>query len=137
MADQQDAQNQRPKQRGANLAPYCFKPGQSGNPAGRPKGKSILAELRSVLDETKLLGKPNRDGKSNKQLLVETMVHHALAGNAAYARLIIEHLHGKPAIRIKQTHTIEGGDEGVAPHVAAAGLRAMLEAAGEDGGATE
>lgn len=26
------------KQRGANLAPYCFKPGQSGNPNGRKKG---------------------------------------------------------------------------------------------------
>ena len=28
-----------------------WKPGQSGNPGGRPKGKSITAELRKLLDK--------------------------------------------------------------------------------------
>ena len=32
----------------ANLVP--FKPGQSGNPGGRPAGKSITAELRKLID---------------------------------------------------------------------------------------
>ncbi len=33
------------------LDPYKYKPGESGNEGGRPKGKSITAELRKLLDE--------------------------------------------------------------------------------------
>ncbi len=37
-------------ERNTNLKPQ-WKPGQSGNPGGRPKGKSITAELRKLLDK--------------------------------------------------------------------------------------
>ena len=37
-------------ERNTNLMPQ-WKPGQSGNPGGRPKGKSITAELRKLLDK--------------------------------------------------------------------------------------
>ena len=33
----------------ANLIP--FKPGESGNPGGKPEGKSITAELRKLIDK--------------------------------------------------------------------------------------
>ena len=33
------------------LRPYQFKPGQSGNPNGRPKGRSITSILRELLDQ--------------------------------------------------------------------------------------
>lgn len=44
----EDADNQPPKQR-FNLAKYMWKPGQSGNPAGRPKGKTMKEFAREYL----------------------------------------------------------------------------------------
>lgn len=35
----------------SHLKQYEFKPGESGNPGGRPAGKSITAELRKLIDE--------------------------------------------------------------------------------------
>jgi hypothetical protein len=46
------------KQLGKQLQPYCWKPGQSGNPNGRPPGKSLKTFVREYLeslpDEDKL-----------------------------------------------------------------------------------
>ena len=50
---------QRKYQRGENLKPWQFKPGQSGNPGGKPKGTKSLKTyaiemLRDMTDEQKL-----------------------------------------------------------------------------------
>lgn len=37
--------------RGWNLAPYMFKPGQSGNPKGRTPGKSMKDYARELLNK--------------------------------------------------------------------------------------
>lgn len=39
------------KQRIEKLQPYMWKPGQSGNPAGRPKGKNMKDWAREVLSK--------------------------------------------------------------------------------------
>lgn len=85
-----------------------WKQGQSGNPGGRPKGKSLLAEIRDALNDTELLGKKNPGGKTNRRLLAEAAIRHALAGRSAYFRILCEYLFGKPVIRVEQK-TIEGG----------------------------
>ena len=46
MPDKQRESNEVPK----NLAPYCFKKGQSGNPAGRPKGQTLKEYCRDFLN---------------------------------------------------------------------------------------
>ena len=51
----------------ANLVPYIFKPGQSGNPKGRPKGKTLKEWVRERLltmtdeERVKFLGGMPRD----------------------------------------------------------------------------
>ena len=61
-----------------NVLPHCFKPGQSGNPNGRPAGskniKTLLKEAlklvdrRVVIDE--LTGDAVEGGLSNGQIIV-------------------------------------------------------------------
>ena len=47
--DKSESAEKQPKN--SHLKQYEYKPGQSGNPGGRPKGKSITAELRKLIDE--------------------------------------------------------------------------------------
>lgn len=111
-----------------------FGSGVSGNPGGRPKGRSILADLRAVLDETSMEGVPNRDSKTNRRMLAERIIKLAGKGNAAYGRLIFEYLYGKPIIRIEQKNVDHGGEFDIPPHIAEAAMNLMLKMAGEDKG---
>lgn len=56
---EKEAANQQEKQHEHHLKPWQFKPGQSGNPSGRPKGSKSLKTyvqemLRDMTDEEKL-----------------------------------------------------------------------------------
>lgn len=61
-----------------------FRPGRSGNPAGRPKGQSLTGLLREQLD---------RD--DNAQALVETIVRKAIEGDYQFCKLILDRTEGK------------------------------------------
>ena len=67
-----------------------FKPGQSGNPGGRPKNaESIVYHLRQVLAEE------DKDGVSNARRVAENLVALAVKDNVPALREIIERMDGK------------------------------------------
>jgi len=75
--------------RGAHLKPYHWKPGQSGNLSGRPKGSEVLSDcLRKVARQRK-------GGKSHMELVAKALFLKAEAGNVEAAKLILERLEGK------------------------------------------
>lgn len=72
----------------ANLRP--FKPGQSGNPGGRPKGKSLTALLRERLDEV-----DPATGKTIAEMVVEGWVNAARDGNVPAIKEALDRTEGK------------------------------------------
>ncbi|VWX63188.1 conserved hypothetical protein [Burkholderiales bacterium 8X] len=56
---------------------YLFKPGQSGNPAGRPKGASAATKLRQAIG----------DGVEE---IIRKLAEQAKGGDVAAARLLLE-----------------------------------------------
>jgi len=68
--------NSKPKQaRGAHLKQYHFKPGQSGNQAGRPgKGFDLNTLITSLLQGEELRGQRMPKNKSVGQVIAENLV---------------------------------------------------------------
>jgi len=64
--------------------PFMFKPGQSGNPGGRPKKKPITEAY------ARLLGNPSKADE-----LAQAMFSEALSGNVQAAKELREGIEGK------------------------------------------
>lgn len=73
-----------------NETGYCnppkenrFKPGQSGNPSGRPKGSKNLDTIFMEALDTKIVVKENGKTykKSAKEVIIKRIVHNAVAGD--------------------------------------------------------
>lgn len=75
------------------LAEHRFKKGQSGNPGGRPKGRSIEAQLRKLLNE-------GEQGEKIAESIVKVGIQQALRGDFRFWNAIIERVDGKVADRI-------------------------------------
>ena len=79
--------------------PWEWKPGQSGNPNGRPKDQfSFMGILRSALAEE------NKSGHSVGERLVARYIKLGLAGNGQALEALMARIDGKPA----QSLTLKG-----------------------------
>lgn len=80
---------------------HQFRRGQSGNPSGRPRGKSLDAKIRELLEATELPGVEIPDGKNIGDLVVVALVGHAIKGDSALMRYLIDRVCGKTPDKIQ------------------------------------
>lgn len=66
-----------------------WKPGQSGNPGGRPKRRTIAVSVAEILQGTEFLDVKLKPGQRVVDLIAETIVAGALAGKIAFIDLIL------------------------------------------------
>lgn len=79
-----------------------WKPGQSGNPAGRPPNKKYLSEWAAELLEQIPVGEVG--GRNADQLVTMALIREALKGNTK----AIDMLHDWTEGKVPDTHRIEG-----------------------------
>jgi hypothetical protein len=88
--DKQKSNTDGRKRKMANLKPW--KPGQSGNPRGRPKTRTLSEELRARLKEQY----PGRSDATYGQMLAHKLVDLAIDGEIAAIREVFDRTEGKP-----------------------------------------
>ena len=71
-----------------------YKPGQSGNPKGRPKKSKELNKLfRNELDKTIVVKEDGRDKRITKrEALITQVVNHAIKGDVKPLQIVIGYL---------------------------------------------
>jgi hypothetical protein len=74
-----------------NLVPW--KPGQSGNASGRKTG--LVTLLREALETVRKGEGVTTDERTLAEDLAAAIVRHAIAGNAQYAKMILDRIEGK------------------------------------------
>jgi len=87
-----------------HLKGYRWAKGTSGNPGGRPRGRSFRAALAKVLAE-------KHNGKSRTELLAEVLFREAIKGKPAAIKELLDRLEGRT------TDTPPGADAGARPLV--------------------
>jgi hypothetical protein len=75
-------------------APTAFKPGQSGNPAGRPKSITLSEAIRLQLAQT------FNDSRTYAEEIALVLCVTAAKGNVNAAREIADRTEGKPTTRV-------------------------------------
>ncbi len=83
-----------------------WKPGQSGNPKGRPKNIKYLTELlREQLDEVPDTIDGKKNTKTWRELICDSILRAAVKGNQpAITKELLDRIEGK----VKDAHQIEG-----------------------------
>jgi hypothetical protein len=71
---------------------HRFKPGQSGNPGGRPKDKPVTDALRRLI----VRRVPNdAEHRTYAEVLAQALVHAALKGKTEAAREVLDRVEGR------------------------------------------
>ena len=81
-----------------HLKAHRFEKGKSGNPGGRPKGRSIAARLRELLDQ-------EHHGKEIGDILAERLIKDGLQGKLGHVKEILDRTEGAA----KRTVEVQGG----------------------------
>jgi hypothetical protein len=91
------ADKQRRNSKAERLAPYRWKPGESGNPAGRPKRAALSELYREKLDAVV----PNdKHGRTYGQKIVDAIFAKALTGQISAAEEIGNRVEGRPGTSV-------------------------------------
>jgi hypothetical protein len=95
------AEKQQKPKRGEHLKEHGFKPGQSGNPKGRPKGvknfHTVFAiALQNVANELNKKNNGKLTGDQVYERIMESLVKQGINGNARHLELILAYVIGKP-----------------------------------------
>ncbi len=95
MSTEKQAENTGRDERGrfTRDAPNAFKPGQSGNPAGRPKSITLSEAYRHALSQP-LPGDP--EGRTIVEVIACQVCISAARGDVQAAREIADRVEGKP-----------------------------------------
>jgi hypothetical protein len=86
-----------------------FRPGQSGNPSGRPRKTDLDYALEEYLSSEVLIGDKHgrRERKAVARILAEALIRQALAGKRGIAKLIFERIGGKPRQAVQFIGTLD------------------------------
>lgn len=93
------------------LVRHRWKKGQSGNPAGKPRG---LPNLETAL--AKFLGE-ERDGKSGLDVIIEALRAKAAKGDTKSASLLLDRAYGKAKETVAMDVTTDGEKINAAPQL--------------------
>lgn len=94
--------DQLPDRRAAHLERFQFKPGQSGNPGGRPKGRTLMGVLRELLEQEELSGQACPPGKQVIDLVGEAFLWECLRrGNATLLKELLDRTDGKVLAKLE------------------------------------
>jgi hypothetical protein len=104
------------------LEPYQFQPGTTGNPNGRPKGRSITARIRELLERDEINGIPIENGKQVADLIAEAVVARAASGDLAFVNLVLDRTEGDSASTSPTTITDTTADVMIKAGLASQGV---------------
>jgi hypothetical protein len=103
----ENAENKQKKRRGAPPE-YLFKPGQSGNPAGRPKGSKNFTTLfeKAVKEVAKKL-ELRRNPDAVEIEIIKRGIKEALNGKYPFYKDILDRIYGQPTKTIDLTGNLK------------------------------
>ena len=84
-----------------------FKPGVSGNPGGRPRGRpSITASMRLLADQDAEFEFEAPKGESWAERIARVLIERAAEGDLRAASIVLERLDGKPVVEVPEEEII-------------------------------